>query len=419
MLVGLLAMLALVLDGGNVYTQRRQAQLAADAGALAGARAHCDPDVTASPESEANNYVMSNDANMISFSLDEDIHEVEVVTEIIFDTFFLHILGRPQLTAEAIAAARCETGSAATKVLPVAWSCRPTAFGDIPDPGCKLDVWDDDGKCTYFDEADEFVNEDVFYLIIDSEDLDDVIYCAEDGTPYGDPEGDWPGFNCTMCGGEEENDDQVTYCNSDYPRCDVNCDGIIDLKILSEGSFGWLDLDGGGSDANELRDWVIAEGDDRPTVSTHYWYAGKTGMATTVFHAVGEYVTGKAAVVPVFDHFCSKEFGLPARDNANCEWHYPVEDPPPAPDEDFVVVSGIADDYFHITGFANFLVTCVNANPWPKDQPYCKYHQELVDAGFMSKTAKSIEGCFIEGVAPEITGYGSDDFSAYTLRLVR
>ena len=41
MLVGLLAMLAFVLDGGNMYAQRRVAQLAADAGALAGARAYC------------------------------------------------------------------------------------------------------------------------------------------------------------------------------------------------------------------------------------------------------------------------------------------------------------------------------------------------------------------------------------------
>lgn len=36
MFFGLVAMLALVLDGGNMYTQRRVAQVAADAGALAG-----------------------------------------------------------------------------------------------------------------------------------------------------------------------------------------------------------------------------------------------------------------------------------------------------------------------------------------------------------------------------------------------
>jgi uncharacterized membrane protein len=39
MLLALLAMLALVLDGGTLYLRRREAQNAADAGALAGARA--------------------------------------------------------------------------------------------------------------------------------------------------------------------------------------------------------------------------------------------------------------------------------------------------------------------------------------------------------------------------------------------
>ena len=64
MLVGLIAMLALVLDGGSFYSQRRQAQLAADAGALAGARARCDPDVSESPQSAANIYVTNNQALM-------------------------------------------------------------------------------------------------------------------------------------------------------------------------------------------------------------------------------------------------------------------------------------------------------------------------------------------------------------------
>src|SRR5512144_701972 len=41
MLLALLAMLALVLDGGTLYLKRREAQNAADAGALAGARSLC------------------------------------------------------------------------------------------------------------------------------------------------------------------------------------------------------------------------------------------------------------------------------------------------------------------------------------------------------------------------------------------
>jgi hypothetical protein len=405
------------LDGGNVYTQRRQAQLAADAGALAGARAHCDPNVDETPADAANTYVTNNNATMTSFSLNEDLHEVTVGTSITFDTFFLGILGRSQLAAEAIAAAKCETGSGAA-VLPVAWSCRPPDIGEEPGPGCDLKMDNNNDNCTYPSDPDPLEPRDVFYMIIDSSDLDDVIYCAEDGTGYGSDDGGWAGFDCDYCDPDHvnypaEGTDQRAYCDSDYPKCDLDCNGEVDLQILSEGSFGWLDLDGGSSDANELRDWVL--GDDVPYVWTHHWYAGKTGMATTVFHAVGEHVTGKSAVVPVFDTFCSKVFGVPGPGNDDCEWHTDI--PEHDPDEDVVIDSSIADDYFHIGGFANFLVTCVNANPYPKHVPSCEFHDILVDKGFMKKTAKSIEGCFIEGVDPDITGYGSIDFNAYTLRL--
>jgi hypothetical protein len=403
MLVGLLAMLALVLDGGNLYSQRRQAQLAADAGALAGARAHCDPDVTASPESEANTYVTNNDATMKSFSLNEDIHEVTVVTEITFDTFFLHILGRPQLTAEALAAARCELGSSAS-VLPVAWSCKPPGFpveGEPPGETCNLEMNTDNDDCVYpIDENPEELW-DTFYIVMDSDDLDESIYCAEEYYKISCPD--------AHCDTPTDPDWDEEFCTSIYPRCDLDCDGDLDYRILSEGSFGWMDLDGGGSDANELSQWILHPEDT--DVKIHHWYAAKAGVAVSVFDTVGDELEDgnlDNVIVPVFDAFCH---GLPDPLNYDCLWH--LRDPG-GDREDIVVESGgTFDDYFHIIGFANYKVMCVDAG----SHKNCILHDDILG---LPPNIKTIEGCFVAGVSSDIRDVGGGaDFDAYTLVLSR
>ena len=60
LLLGMLAILALVLDGGNLFGKRRLAQNAADAGALAGARTLCYTDDETQAEYQANQYAASN-----------------------------------------------------------------------------------------------------------------------------------------------------------------------------------------------------------------------------------------------------------------------------------------------------------------------------------------------------------------------
>ena len=71
MALGLFGMLALVLDGGNLYTQRREAQLAADAGALAGARTYCETENALAAQLSAEDYAVTrNAADSINFSLD-------------------------------------------------------------------------------------------------------------------------------------------------------------------------------------------------------------------------------------------------------------------------------------------------------------------------------------------------------------
>jgi hypothetical protein len=253
---------------------------------------------------------------------------------------------------------------------------------------------------------------DLFYIIIDSDDLDESIICAE---RYHDIE-DLEGFDCGDCDLLESDDPDYDlkndYCHSDYPKCDLNCDGKVDLEILKESSFGWMDLDGGGSNANELRQWVLdpSSGD---LVFTHHWYASKSGIAGSVYDAVGDNLVGKNAIVPVFDSFCH---GLPEWDNDECMWHPRDEDLGP---DDVVESGGTWDDYFHIIGFANYKVMCVESGPHPLTG-VCEIHDELVALGAIKKNAKSIEGCFIKGVSSNIVDAGGgDDFDAYTLVLSR
>ena len=135
MLIGLVGMLALVLDGGSLFTHRRTAQLAADAGALAGARAYCLT-INSSPggavsaaENAAIQYVGLNDADLVDVTVEAGSGDVTVDTSITYDTFFLGILGRSQMTAPASATAGCTPPTEGRSVLPVAWSCR-YAFGE-------------------------------------------------------------------------------------------------------------------------------------------------------------------------------------------------------------------------------------------------------------------------------------------------
>ena len=116
-MVALIAMLAFALDGGNTYFQRRNAQNAADAAALAGANAYCkvkEPNAAYSAGySAALNYANINGFTLADFSITnigvppDTIPQIDVRTTDTFDTFFAGIIGRPELTVEAEAASTC------------------------------------------------------------------------------------------------------------------------------------------------------------------------------------------------------------------------------------------------------------------------------------------------------------------------
>jgi Flp pilus assembly protein TadG len=377
MLIGLMAMLGLVLDGGNFYTHRRQAQLAADAGALAGARAYClTEDVDAAISSAWDYAVNRNDAQAANITVDGGTYEVTVDTSINFNTFFLGFVGRNQLTATASATAGCSPPTSGIGVMPIAWSCRPPDDPGSDSDDCDLylmdhyedangdgEEGDGNGQCIY--------GEDPMYIVVDSADIAEDLVC-------------WDPPNIPPAGSEEG---VLTV------DCDIDDDGIDDLKPISGGNRSWLDLDGGGGGAADLKDWI--ENGLEDTITIHTWFAGQSGVSVAVYNAVNDYQLGNDVVIPVFDQVCP--YGVPSGSPENpCHslWHSGI---------DTVVESGGAStDYFHIISFAIFRVECVDAGSNPKGKDGCPAHDGLL----LDPDVKTIEGCFVEGFDAGLGGGG-------------
>lgn len=373
MMIGLLAFLALILDGGNLYTQRREAQVAADAGALAGARTYCLTENTTLARASARDYALNKNgaqtANVIILPITGD---VTVDTTITFDTFFLGVLGQEQMTASASATAACAPPTVGQGVMPVAWSCRPPV-GDSDSDDCELHLMDpppnpSPDECVYGD--------DPIYVIADSQTIEEDILC--DTSQAGTCEGD-------VC----------------YVNCDIDGDGVDDLEPLSGGNRSWLDLDGGGG--GNLADWVT-DGFEDP-VYIHTWYGGKTGVDTSVYIAT-KTLEGKEVVVPVFDDFCPAQFDPPGPLNTDCTWHA---------GQDTTIGETGGVDYFHVISFGLFRISCVDKG----GSGSCPAHQFLFP-DVPLKNIPTIEGCFVEGFDASLGGGdGTVDIGAEIIYLKR
>lgn len=334
-MVVLIGILALAIDGGLGYSNRRQAQNAADAAALAGADALCDGDTATDPRAVAADYLTRNGAETPAYG---DIvigdQEVFVSAHVTQATFFAGIFEAEEITAEAEARAGCFVPCSLTGILPVAWACQPPAGGTIGE------------ACTV--QYGTMSTPGPLYIIMDSEKTSGDVYCQDppnSGLPAGTLD------------------------------CDLDNDGTDDLML--GGDRSWLDLSGGGGGANELRDW-IENGFDDPIVP-HTWFAGQSGVAVSVYHSAEER-EGDVVLIPVFTAYCE---GLPAE-----------ECPGLVHAEDTTVVSPSASQlYYHVLSYSPFRITCVSTSAGQ----HCpgKDWARSVNPSIKPNT-KSIEGYFIQ-----------------------
>ena len=340
-MVVLAALAALVIDGGFAYTKRREAQNAADAGALAGAEALCSGNIEQAVPQAKDYAINHNGATSAEALLGEKV--ITVTTTIPHQTFLAGIFGNEVLTTTATASAGCYVPCEIEGVLPVAWACQPPAGGDpnITECGIEYGTIGEPGP---------------LYIIMDSKSLNDDFHCQ----------------------------DPISHLPPEYLDCDLDDNEVNDL--WAGGNRSWLDLSGGGGGAFDLRDWVWNGFDG--TLKDHTWFGGQAGVENTVFQAVDD-IRGTIVWLPVFDSICT---GVP---NTNCPESYHTN-PPDEWQDTLVLSGGTSQTYFHVIAFSAFRITCVEA-PGVPGHPDCPgKNLAIAQNPQIPENTKTIEGYFVE-----------------------
>ena len=136
-MIALLAVMALVLDGGNIYLQRRRMQNAADAGALAGTRVLALNGTTAEAQAKAQEYAAQrNGADSVQVTI--NAQGITVVACENVQMTFAQVIGLQSVMVCARAGAAFAPISAAGGVAPISILDFPYQF-DVP-----YVIWDDD-----------------------------------------------------------------------------------------------------------------------------------------------------------------------------------------------------------------------------------------------------------------------------------
>lgn len=455
-IIAFIALLALVLDGANAYAAKRQAQNAADSGALAGATALCDSLSESTGRIKAQEYVEKNNAAVQN--LDTDLYveydlpnpTVEVTATVTRNTFFAGVIGISQINARASAQAKCEPISG-VGVMPVAWACRDTTLENgvvLPGIGCAQKIYGVNcndkynGDCTYIlmdsvKVADKYKNSQEECWLKPNpgpnccnpsvEDKTDPFYCYCDPAVTDKHDPHYCAQQDLVCSAHDPNN-----CSKVYPNttdCDPD-DDCID-EIMAGGSRSWLDLDGGGGGASELTNWIINGYPD--PIPQHKWIPEESGVATSIFHTVANYVVGINVTLPVFDTVCDKYPYIPVASENQEACTYG-----PTPPED-MSIAGPSWNY-HIMSFAEFHITCVQTgkNKVDHETSYlhydanghlinnqqsaknCNGHLQAVDRNIIDDNDKTIEGYFTKVIPGGYGGSGSlVDAGTFTVVLTK
>ena len=389
------AILALVLDGGSVYAARRQAQNAADGGALAGAAYMCEHLSESGGRQKAIEYAVKNGAvNPPVVNANLSTNSVEVTATVQTEAFLAGLIGIPQFTPRAVAKAECRPPSG-LGIMPVAWSCREKVFEGEPLPGISC--------------AQEF-GQDNIYILMDSVKVKEKgKKCDPDVTDTSDPNYCYT-QNDLICGdppGDDLGPGQID--------CDLNDDGINEL--MAGGARSWLDLDGGGGGASELSNWI--KNGFPGIIFPHTWLPEESGVATSIYKDATTMV-GKDVILPVFDIVCDKypnNFSEIAHSGKSACSYGSVDD-----------LSKASNNMnFHVVSFSKFHVTCVQTS---KNKAVnesgntngCPGHDKAVnnDPPSIDDNDKTIEGFFVED---QIYGYGGSgdwvDVGTFVVVLVK
>jgi hypothetical protein len=366
----LVALLALVLDGGMAYAQRRAAQNAADAGALAGATIYCATGDVDGALAKALEYSVNyNHSNRPRTELDEENYQgttaslmegkVTVNAPITYPAFFASIFGYSDMTVSATASAGCFIPCLGN-VIPIVLACGP------PDAEGYVEGQEED--CFVYENDPEVV-EEPRYVIADTTFVD----CE-----YGDD----------VC--------------EEYS------------KVFSPGLFSWLDVEGTHG-TNAIR--RIIRGDTTFTLNLPMWFRGTTGVRDPVYQELADRID-EIFVVPVFDSRCVDGDPRHDRNKEECEDKIKAGD-------NFLTgdtIDNSSAEYFRVIRLALFQLKCVcrGDNSCVDNGNGCFGREYLVEeAELRSQSLKTIEGVFLKGISSDVFGRCGDGTGAglYTIYL--
>lgn len=364
-----IAILALVLDGGNAYAAKRQAQNAADSGALAGAQYLCqhrnDAGVVTAAIQKAKDYAGYNGAdNYAQVNANITAATVVVTATVTKDTFFASVIGYPQVAPRAVAEAACRPPGVG--VLPVAWSCRENVVGEIK---CTEDV----GPCR---TASDPTGLKCTYVLMDSVKVKEKNKNCDPADPTCYTQND---LECSPPG------TPPTCAPADLTKIDCDLDNDCVDELATGGSRSWLDLDGSGGGANELKDWITGAVDP-PEIAVHTWLPEESGVATSIFHSTADALVGKVVILPVFNKVCN---GLPTILNPETTSYCNAG----SIDIQDLITSSTLN--FHVISFSAFHITCVQTGK-NKTTPEAGY--------FLSPSDKSCYGHKVAATDPDGSG---------------
>lgn len=374
-LIGLIAMSGLIIDGGNLYLNRRGAQTAADAAALAAAREYCYNHLNLiQTNAIAHDYAVDqnhasilldmdgNSGNSTQIVIDADNREITVGVETTTPSFFAKIFGSANESVQALASARCFNPGGAEFLLPIAWSCRPPVGGTLNT--CTLS----EIPYSVFDVIDNTFDFRTYLL-----DVGDGVTAASYQTDLAHTAGEGKLIYIVM---DDDKFDQNLDCEELNPagtiNCDLDDDGVIDVE--GGANRGWLLLDGNG--ASDLSD-LIRYGYPN-VISVNTWFPGKSGVSASVFDAAQARV-GDIAILPIFNAICPNTVN-------------PLEDPACAAEVmvgDTVANDGNKRTFYRVAAFAPFYISCVSKT----NLDYCPGK----DFAGIKHNTSTIEGYFLYG----------------------
>jgi len=385
-LFGFVALLMLVFDGGFLYMNKRSAQNAADAGALAGIIEICSssPNYTAASDLAIDYAETRNGANagdtVVTFPTTSSI---TVQTAISSKTFFAPLFtGETEKTVKADATAECGNVVEADGVIPAAFPCLPKPEGDVSAVDCGV---------TFGDEIDY----------------------SGGATPYVDPtEDNWDDMVIMVDSNSDDQNciqrDELGNIISGLIECDVDGDGIND--IISQDSKGWLNLNGGAISMEELVQWILSGYDD-VEISPYTWVGHKPGVDDTVYDAL--YLReGDTVLVPIVDSFCpGLTQGGPETDCVPL-WNNHV-----TPPFDNTILSEGIHPYYRVVGWGLFHIVCTwsDGDRDKGDPQRCPFRDSLNDNGVLPNnlSVKTVEGYFVSDAANGGTGSDGINLGVY------